>query len=261
MLIIGASQVLILGMLGWGMWQYVRVCRCVDIVRHKLKKVMNCDTLIDQLLADQAGEEGPGAPAGPAAPNLQSEATTATDIASKRGRLAALAAGGQTSQYVGKRLTVDQVDAMPDTEVENLYVRYEARLGAAMTKTLGQAALQLYASAVSRFLPIPPENQPTLLADLEADPFVGHALSRAACELYYRYGMYLAPLTAALTTAKHCQFEAAPSNITSDDDVHARDCDHRKEGDACTRGSGYRATCGVSTTAGGDYAIGEGDSA
>ena len=56
------------------------------------------------------------------------------------------------------------------------------------------------------FLPIQAENQPGLIADLEGDPFVGHALSSATCELYHRYGMFLALLTAALTTIKHCQF-------------------------------------------------------
>ena len=56
------------------------------------------------------------------------------------------------------------------------------------------------------FLPIQVENQPGLIADLEGDPFVGHALSSATCELYHRYGMFLAPLTTALTTIKHCQF-------------------------------------------------------
>ena len=56
------------------------------------------------------------------------------------------------------------------------------------------------------FLPIPAENQPGLIADLEADPFVGHALSSATCELYHRYGMFLAPLTAALTIIEYCQF-------------------------------------------------------
>ena len=35
---------------------------------------------------------------------------------------------------------------------------------------------------------------------------MGHALSSATCELYRRYGMFLVPLTAALTTIKHCQF-------------------------------------------------------
>ena len=77
---------------------------------------------------------------------------------------------------------------------------------AAMTKTLGSAALQLYAGVVSMFLPIPAENQPGLIADLEDDPFVGQALSSATCKLYHRYGMFLAPLTAALTTIKHCHF-------------------------------------------------------
>ena len=79
-------------------------------------------------------------------------------------------------------------------------------IGAAMTKTLGSAALQHYAEVVSMFLPIPAENQPGLIADLEGDPFVGHALSSATCELYHRYGMLLAPLSTALTTIKHCQF-------------------------------------------------------
>ena len=75
-----------------------------------------------------------------------------------------------------------------------------------MTKTLGSAALQLYAGMVSMFLPIPAENQPGRIADLEGDPFVGHALSTATCELYHPYAMFLAPLTAALATIKHCQF-------------------------------------------------------
>ena len=44
------------------------------------------------------------------------------------------------------------------------------------------------------------------MADLEEDPFVSSALSSACCELYFHYGMFLAPLTAALMTAKHCEW-------------------------------------------------------
>ena len=96
-----------------------------------------------------------------------------------------------------------------------LYARYEARLGAVMTKTLGSAALQLYVGVASMFFPI--ENQPAFVAYLEADLFVGHALSSATCELYHRYGMFLAPLTAALTTMKHCQFRhQCPQTINDD---------------------------------------------
>ena len=106
--------------------------------------------------------------------------------------------------------------------VERLYACYEARLGAVMTKTLGSAVLHLYAGVASMFLPIPVENQPGLIADLEGDPFVGHALGTAVCELYHCFGMFLAPLTAVLTTMKHAQFgHQCPCTINDIDDVGA----------------------------------------
>ncbi|CAC5387697.1 unnamed protein product [Mytilus coruscus] len=46
-------------------------------------------------------------------------------------------------------------------------------------------------------------NPPILIQDLEEDPFINNALTNTCCELYYRYGMYLAPFTAILTTARH----------------------------------------------------------
>ena len=124
-----------------------------------------------------------------------------------RERLVSIAAGGQAGRYGllahGKALTTSHIEELDDAEIERLYARYEPRLGAAMRKTLGSAALQLYAEWYL-FLPILAENQPGLIADLEGDPFVGHALSSATRELYHRYGMFFAPLTAALTTIKHC---------------------------------------------------------
>ena len=85
-----------------------------------------------------------------------------------------------------------------------------------MTKTLGSAVLQLYAGVVSMFFPIPAENNQGLIADLKGDPFVGHARSSATCELYHRYGMFLARLMAALTTIKHCQFGHRCHAVTND---------------------------------------------
>ena len=51
---------------------------------------------------------------------------------------------------------------------------------------------------------MPLHNQKLLVVELEEDPFAGHVLSTAV------YGMYLAPLTAAMTTAKHRKFKQAP---------------------------------------------------
>ena len=94
---------------------------------------------------------------------------------------------------------------MPESTVIKLYARYEARLGSIMTKTLGRTALQAAAIAASYFLPILEENRPKLITDLEADPFVEHALNFAMCELYHEYGMSLVPFTADITTAKYKQ--------------------------------------------------------
>ena len=129
-----------------------------------------------------------------------------------RERLASVAAGGQAGRYGllahGKAFTSSHIEELGDSEIERLYARYKTRLGAAMTKTLGSAALQLYAGVESMFPPIQAENKPGLIAhlELEGDPFVEHALSSAICELYHPYAMFLALLTVALTTIKHCQF-------------------------------------------------------
>ena len=169
---------------------------------------MDCDELPDQLLKEETVLVVPSA-----------ETVPVRDDAKKREWLEALAPGGQPEQYLGRSVTADQVDIMTDDEAERLYARCEVRLGAAMTKTLKTAA-QFY-SATRYVPPAPPENKPKFVADPEADPFVEYALSTATGELYHKYGMFLAPLTAALTTAKHCQFRyvcpfAIPENVGRD---------------------------------------------
>ncbi|MEW8333097.1 MAG: hypothetical protein AB2692_19340, partial [Candidatus Thiodiazotropha sp.] len=66
------------------------------------------------------------------------------------------------------------------------------------------------------FVPIPDE--PSLIRELESDPFIECTLQGAAGELYHRYGAWLAPLTATLITMKHMRFEhCCPRNSSCDD--------------------------------------------
>lgn len=225
------------------------VC-CYIKLKHTIKKfvqkltAMNCDELLDALIA----EPPDGSVQCSTVANAPERQTASVNH--KRARLAALAAGGQTNpghhgamSFKGRSLTPDRVDAMSDPEIEELYARYEVRLGAAMSKSLGSSLLRLYASVATRILPIPPCSQPVLVADLEQDPFVSSALQTACCELYYRYGMYLAPLTTALTTAKHCVWE---STSTVEDRTEADN--HTGVGDdGCGKttrdnGSGFEAS-------------------
>ena len=196
------SQTLVLCIISWGAWQYIRLRGQLGMFGRLIRRIMNSDELLDQLLekAEPVDVQPPVLTRAPVEPNADTQRR-------KRDRLAALVAGGQARQYLGKNLSTDQIDEMSEDEVDRIYSRYEARLGATMTKTLGQSFLQLYAIAAGTVLPIPKENQPKLITDLEEDPFVSNALNSATCELYHRYGMFLAPLTAVLTTYRHCQFE------------------------------------------------------
>ena len=191
----------ILAVIGLGLVEYIKLKRVVTHIRHR----MNCDELLDQLIAEDTGAV-PADGTSSRTPTPTEQGSIAHSVsAQQQARLAAVVAGGQAREYLGKQVTVAEVEEMEEAEIAKLYRRYEARLGATMTKTLGASALQMYALAAGTILPIPPENRPGLVQDLESDPFVGHALTTACCELYHCYGMYLAPLTALLTTAKHCQ--------------------------------------------------------
>ena len=50
-------------------------------------------------------------------------------------------------------------------------------------------------------------NQDALSEDLENDPFLNSALQRATCELYYRFGSFLAFLSIGIITSRHYFYE------------------------------------------------------
>lgn len=112
--------------------------------------------------------------------------------------------GGNRFSFKRKNVTPELVDAMDDAEMAELNARMEARLGAAMSKSLGSSIIRLYTSVVSTLLSVSPEEIPSLTKELEEDPLIRNCLQTTCCELYHRFGRYLAPLAAAAITAKHC---------------------------------------------------------
>ena len=55
-------------------------------------------------------------------------------------------------------------------------------------------------------------NQDALSEDLENDPFLNSVLQRFTCELYYRFGSFLAPLSVGLITSRHYLSERSNKN-------------------------------------------------
>ena len=95
--------------------------------------------------------------------------------------------------YLGKVYTEDQLAKLNEEEVEKLFNNYEAKLSGQMVKSLGCSIINMYSMRTCAALGI--SNQDGLSEDLENDPFLNSALQRFTCELYYRFGSFLALLS------------------------------------------------------------------
>ena len=103
--------------------------------------------------------------------------------------------------YLGKVYTEEQLAKLNEEEVEKLFNNYEAKLSGQMVKSLGKSIINMYSMGACSALGI--ANQEALSEDLENDPFLNSALQRFTCELYYRFGSFLAPLSIGIITSRH----------------------------------------------------------
>ena len=107
---------------------------------------------------------------------------------------------GNSKLYLGKVYTEEQL-AKLNEEVEKLFNNYETKLLGQMVKSFGKSIINMYSMGACAALGI--TNQDALSEDLENDPFLNSALQRFTCELYYRFGSFLAPLSIAIITSRH----------------------------------------------------------
>ena len=90
---------------------------------------------------------------------------------------------------------------MDSNYINILSNRYESVLGAQMTKSLGKGVINLYSNIACSALGV--GNQQDLSNDLECDPFLHTALQRFTYDLYYRFGVFLAPISVGIITSNH----------------------------------------------------------
>ena len=109
---------------------------------------------------------------------------------------------------------------MDYNSISTLLNRYGSVLSAQITKSLGKSVINLYSNVACSVLGI--GNQQELSTDLESDPFLNTALQRFTCDLYYRFGALLAPVSVGIITGKHY----AKNSITKlKDRSNNRTCD------------------------------------
>ena len=90
---------------------------------------------------------------------------------------------------------------MDGNNINILSNRYESVLTAQMTKSLGKSVINIYSNVACSVLGI--GNQQVLSNDLECDPFLNTAMQRFTCDLYYRFGAFLSPVSVGIITGKH----------------------------------------------------------
>ena len=123
--------------------------------------------------------------------------------------------------YLDKVYTEEQLTKLNEEEVEKLFNIYEAKLSGQMVHSLGHSIINMHSVGACAALGI--TNQDALSEDLENDPFQNSALQRATCELYYRFGLFLAPLNVGIITSRHYLSEhnknGGTSGMSGDNDV------------------------------------------
>ena len=108
---------------------------------------------------------------------------------------------GNSKLYLSKVYTKEKIKELNEEEVEKLFNNHEAKLSGQMVKSLGRSIINMYSMGACSALGI--TNQDALSEDLENDPFLNSALQRFTCELYYRFGSFLAPLSVGIITSRH----------------------------------------------------------
>ena len=154
------------------------------------------------------------------------------DVREKRERLVACVLSGNSKMYLGKEYTEMQINEMDYNSINTLLNRYESILSAQMTKSLGKSVINLYSNIACSVLGV--GNQQELSTNLESDPFLNTAMQRFTCDLYYRFGALLAPLSVGIISGQHyiknssVKLYGSSENRTSDP-VKSRDCNQTEE--------------------------------
>ena len=154
------------------------------------------------------------------------------DVREKRERLVACVLSGNSKQYLGKEYTEQQINEMNCYNINALSNRYESILSAQMTKSLGKSVVNLYSNIACRVLGV--GNQWELSTDLESDPFLNTGMQRFTCDLYYRFGALLAPVSVGIITGKHYAKNSVTkldvrSNNGNCDPAKSRNCNKTEE--------------------------------
>ena len=132
---------------------------------------------------------------------------------SKRQKLLECVLTRNRKLYLGKFYIEDQLKQLNDEKVEKLFNNYEAKRSGQIVKLPGCSIINMYLMGACSAPGI--SNQDALSEDLKNNPFLNSALQRFTCELYYRFGSFLTPLSVGIIASRHYLSERNENGGTS----------------------------------------------
>ena len=130
--------------------------------------------------------------------------TDIQDIEEKRESLAILVSLGTAKDYLGKEMTLGDVNKLIPKAVERYYYRYQTKLAKKVTGGLVENAIKLGAKTVAKFVPI--DDPDSLSDDLVKDEIVRRELVNAAGYLVLKGGRFVALASALFHVVSHVEF-------------------------------------------------------
>jgi len=101
--------------------------------------------------------------------------------------------------------TEDDLKKMSEDDIKKLYLKHEQAVIDKYSDHMTKLFAKGYTKAVSNVVPI--ENCDELESSLSNDFFIKAAVNEFVPWLYYRYGMYIAPVSILTNTATHVDYQ------------------------------------------------------
>ena len=144
-------------------------------------------------------------------PNIPTTTTTTTifiraqNKAALREQLAVLVSTGKSKEAIGVQLTHEQLKRLTDKEVERYYKRYETFVGSKTTESMVDSLLTLLTRGLQMVIEI--DDVDAMKKELKEDFIINKEMTDFVGGLSLKCGKFLAPISAALITAKHIHLD------------------------------------------------------
>ena len=142
----------------------------------------------------------------PADSSLVPQLISGPNIPALREQLAVLVSTGKSKEAIGVQLTHEQLKRLTDKEVEKYYKRYETFVGSKTTESMVDNLLTLVTRGLQMVIEI--DDVDAMKKELKEDFIINKEMTNFVGSLSLKYGKFLAPISAALITAKHIDFNS-----------------------------------------------------